>query len=473
MAPRHSLSDLLSKIEGGERFPVYLIVGDLVVAEPAALQLAEALAGEDGRPQVYRRPPTLAPLFDDLQTYSLFGGGKVLVAVDSAVLADRKSAGALVGEALSVGRPSGDSLAGNQREAASRLVQALHLFGVDPQRGTAAEAVEGLPDWSLAGAKGGRVGKAQARSRREDLAALLESARQEGLRGIGSEGVARLDDLLRRGLPDGHALVLVERGVDGDHPLATRLRQQGSWLELTSVRSEKRGGWSGVDALAAQLESELGVGIRRDALEELTRRTLKATSGRSRDGAASAESTGRFAAEYRKLAELVPGGTIDRELVARVVTDRGEEDVWKLLDAVGEGRVGEALRRLDRLLAGSNDASGELFSFFSLFAGFCRQLTLVRGVAETVGVRAGERNYRNFKDRVAPRLTGDLPGGGRNPLAGTHPFRLHRAYLAAFRLPAATVARLPEWVLEAEMALKGESGRPTAALAALIGRFAA
>ncbi|MBZ0112921.1 MAG: hypothetical protein K8J08_10700, partial [Thermoanaerobaculia bacterium] len=103
--------------------------------------------------------------------------------------------------------------------------------------------------------------------------------------------------------------------------------------------------------------------------------------------------------------------------------------------------------------------------------GFCRQLTLVRGAAEELGVRGGERNYNTFKNRVAPRLTAGFSGGGKNPLAGTHPFRLHRAYLAAFRLSEATVGRLPEWVLDTELALKGESGEPMAALTGLLGRF--
>jgi hypothetical protein len=223
--------------------------------------------------------------------------------------------------------------------------------------------------------------------------------------------------------------------------------------------------------MVEQLESDLGVGIRRDALQELVRRTLKAETGRQNVGGAQADSTARFAAEYRKLAGLSPAGDIDRALVERVVVDRGEEDVWKLLDAVGEGRVGEALTRLDRLLASAEDPAAARFSFFSLFAGFCRQLTLVRGVAEEFGVRGGERNYNTFKNRVAPRLTADFSDGGKNPLAGTHPFRLHRTYLAAFRLPEEKVGRLPEWVLETELALKGESGEPMTALAGLLGRF--
>ena len=471
MTANRQIENLCARLGTGERLPVYLVTGDLVVSEPAALELAQALVGEEGQFETHRRPAKLSALLNDLQTFSLFQSLKVVVAIDTAVVADRKSAAALVGEALKVAPPAGEGLAGAERSGASRLLQALFLFGIEPNSGSEESVLSELPDWALAGAKGGRVGKVQAKSRREALSVLLGAARREGLVGIGDEGVAQLDDVVRRGLPEGHALILVERGVDLEHPLVVRLRTLGGVVELASVRSEKRGGWSGVEPLIAQLESELGVGIHRDALQELLRRTLKAESSRQGEGAASSDSTARLAGEYRKLAELTAGSDISKELVERVVVDRGEEDVWKLLDAVGEGRVGEALVRLDRLLAAADDPSSARFSFFSLLAGFCRQLTLVRGIAEAVGVRGGERNYRTFKDRVVPRLTAELPGGGRNPLAGQHPYRLHRAYLAAFRLSPKIVCRLPEWTLETELALKGESAEPRAALAGLLGRF--
>ena len=73
---------------------------------------------------------------------------------------------------------------------------------------------------------------------------------------------------------------------------------------------------------------------------------------------------------------------------------------------------------------------------------------------------------------LAPALTGELPGGLANPLAGVHPFRLHRAYLAAGRLPHATLIGLPMRLLDTEMGLKGEGSDPQASLAALIAEVA-
>jgi hypothetical protein len=90
-------------------------------------------------------------------------------------------------------------------------------------------------------------------------------------------------------------------------------------------------------------------------------------------------------------------------------------------------------------------------------------------------VPAGETHYPRFKDRWAPALQGDvdLPEGrAKNPLAGIHPYRLHRAYLAASRLPEPFLARLPSDVLAAEMRLKGESAEADAALSELVVRVA-
>ena len=334
-------------------------------------------------------------------------------------------------------------------------------------------ALASLPDWALAAKAGGRVAKKEAESRRQALAALLAAALREEVTGLGEAAVAQLADLLRRGLPAGHALVLAERSVARDHPLVAQLEARGAVATFGGVTAD-RDGWTGVEELAAQLEQEVGVGIRRDALAELARRTLRQGEGRTvpGGGGAAADSTARFASEYRKLAEIAGGagggGAIDRATVERGVDDRGEEDVWKLLDALAEGRAGEALGRLERLVAASDDPLRARLAFFSLLAGFCRQLVAVRGVVERLGAPRAERSYHRFRDHVAPALTGELPGGMRNPLAGLHPFRLHRAYLAACRLPGPVLMALPARLLDVEMALKGEGSSPNAALAALV-----
>ena len=202
---------------------------------------------------------------------------------------------------------------------------------------------------------------------------------------------------------------------------------------------------------------------------------MRATSQRAKAASPRVSFEGGFElsdAQYRKLATLAPEGRqIARAAVEETVNDRGDEDVWKILDAIGAGRPVEALNRLDRLLAAAEDPIGARLSFFSLLAGFARELTAVAGMARVAGVARGESNYNRFKSSLAPKLQAQRQGG-KNPLAGVHPFRLHRAYLAASRLPATLLASLPARTLEAELALKGGSRRPRAVLAALIADLA-
>lgn len=451
-------------------------MGDRVLAEPAGERLAAAVAEKAGCPvETHRRPPRLTPILGDLRTFALFAPAKVVLAVETGVLADRTAAAAFLdeaGEALPLSGGGEGGLSGADRRAAVRLLQAVRLFDLDPYEGEPAAVLCRLPDWAFAGASG-RRSKKKAEELREGLAALLDGARREGIEGFPREEVSELAAVVRDGLPEGHVLVLAESAVAAEHPVVAALEERGAVARLARVESGK-GGWTGLPELVAELTRQTGVGIDRPALEALARRTLKGGSGWGASPA-EADSTARFAGEYRKLAHLAQGlgrSRIGAEMVEEAVEDRGQEDVFKILDAVGEGRGEEGLDRLRRYLAAASDSGSARLSFFALFAGFCRNLTAVRGMMRAAGVRPGERSYPRFKDRQAPALQRDLDGF-KSPLAGLHPFRLHRAYLAASTMDEAYLARLPWRVLQTELALKGESGSPEAALAELMLEVAA
>ena len=460
---------------------VCLVHGDLVLAEPTAERVAAALAQILGcAPERHRHPPSLAPLLQDLRTFSLFSSSKVLLVVDSAVFADRGAAAELIDDAAEALPVTVDdrALSGRERQAASRLLQALHLFDLDPFAGPPERVLGELPGWAFEGgtsrrSKGGRArSKKQAEDLRSNLAALLEMARREGLQGAGEGDLAALSDVIRGGLPEGHALVLAERSVAADHPVVRLLSERKAVLGVGSIEAAERGGgWQGLDLLSTELERQTGISIAGDALAELARRTLRKEGDRRGKEGIDADSTARFAGEYRKLAHLATtSGKIDRKLVEQSVEDRGEEDVWQLLDAVAAGRAGEALDRLHRLITGAEDPLNARLGFFSLFASFCRQLTAIRGMMRVARIPPGEGNYARFRDRLAPALQGEVPGGGKNPLAGLHPFRLHKAYMAASRVPEAVAIRLPSDLLETELQLKGESSEADTALADLVAR---
>lgn len=461
----------------GRRQPLYLVVGDRVLAEPAALRLGEELATQVGCPlEVHRRPAALGSLLADLKTYSLFAPAKVLVAVETAVLADAEAAVDLVDEALEacpVSAETAAELTEVERRSACRLLQTLRLFQIDPKTGPAAQLIEQLPKWALKGGK--RAGRRRSRGARQveevatQLAGLLEAARTAGLHGWAESDLDELADIVDRGLPEGHALVLAESVAGPRHPLVQAVMARGCLIDAGAVKAAKGGRWQGLDRLVQELRRETGRGIAPAAVEELARRTIqRRQSRRGGAGEVSPESTARFAAEYRKLATLAGTADIELELVENAVEDRGEEDAWKTLDAIGSGRADEALQRVRRLLGAAEDPIAARLSFFSLLAGFARQLTLLADLIDTLDLPRGAMSYPSFKNRVAPRLQADLPDGRRSPVAGLHPYRLYRAYAVACSIPPGRLRSLPARVLRTELQLKGESGRPDVALSALI-----
>ena len=471
-----SIDEILRRIGAGEVGPLYLVVGDRVLAEPAAIRIGEELAARAGcESETYRRPAELSPLLADLKTFSLFAPAKVLVAVETAVLADAGAAAQLIDEALEVcpiHLEEGEELSERQRRSASRLLQTLRLFQLDSAAGSSAETLQGLPDAALQGAvkSGGRRRRRsskQVEEARQQLAELLEAARSADLQGWADTELGELADITERGLPEGHTLVLAESAAAKSHPLVASLTAVGRYAGVGRVEAAKGGGWEGLHLLAEQLGRETGVSIDRAALEELARRTLQRRDSRAASGV-DAETTSRLAAEYRKLAMLANDGRIGVQLVENVVEDRGEEDAWKILDAIGAGRAEEALQRIQRLLAAAEDPVAARLSFFALVAGFARQLTVLSQLCDELQIARRQLAYPGFKKQIAPLLQADLANGRPSPVAGLHPYRLFRAFSVASRIPMVVVRDLPAKVLETELRLKGESGQPEVALTSFV-----
>ena len=474
------IDGILTNISAGKVQPLYLISGDMVVAEPTAQRLAQALAESVGcEVERLRRPAKLSSILTDLNTYSLFASAKVTLVIDSAVLADRRAAADLIDQASDV-LPIGDAeaeLTPKQREGASRLFQALHVFSIDPQAAKPSEVLASLPDWAFQGGQAFRKKKPRGRSKKAarelcaELAELLEAALQNGMQGFAEGDLSQLAAILQRGLPEGHALVLAESSVAENHPLVDNLKGLGAFFDVGRLEVGRGGEWQGLHLLGDELERETGVGIARDALTELANRTLR-QKGDWNNRSVGADSTARFAAEYRKLANLAAGKKqITRAMVEESTEDRGEEDVWQILDAIGQGRGEEALSRYRRYLGAAEDQMAARLSFFALLAGFCRQLAALGGMLQNLRLPGRAGNYNVFKSRWAPELQKELPYGSKNPLSGIHPFRLFRVYQAASRLPAGLLVDLPWWVLETEQRVKGESSEADIAVGQLITRL--
>ncbi|HEX9799374.1 MAG TPA: hypothetical protein VGC00_04290 [Thermoanaerobaculia bacterium] len=459
------MEPLLAAARAGELPALVVVHGDRALAAPLAERVLAALGELWGvAPRVHRFEASVADLVADLRTLSLFEPGKIVAVHDSGLISDRAAAAALLAAAREALPWSGDAedLDGAARAAALRLLQVCRLHDIDPAAAAPEAVLSQLPA-ALFGDERGTAEEA-----RRELAPLLAAAVAAGLRGAGEDELTLLGDLLRDGLPERHLLVLVESAIDAGHPLVAALAGRGALVDAGRLAMPKGERIAGLAALVAELERETGARLRADAARELAKRTLRAEDIRrgGASGAVDADSAARFAAEYRKLASLAAEGVVDLAMVVANVEDRGEENVFDILDALGAGRAGEALGKIGRRLAGADDRVLERLSLFGLLAGHARKLVAVAGAVAATGTRADESSFPRFRERLAQRLQGELEGVPANPLKGMHAFPLHRLYLAAARFPPERLAALPALTLETERRLKGDSGDPDAALAA-------
>lgn len=94
-----------------------------------------------------------------------------------------------------------------------------------------------------------------------------------------------------------------------------------------------------------------------------------------------------------------PAKRIGRDHVARSAIDVAEEPIWDLTDAIGEGRAGDALTTLGRLLRGGAPAPVVLASLASHF----RKLARARAGARLAGPPFVVRKLESQARRYAPQ----------------------------------------------------------------------
>ncbi|MEZ6102933.1 MAG: DNA polymerase III subunit delta [Pirellulaceae bacterium] len=154
---------------------------------------------------------------------------------------------------------------------------------------------------------------------------------------------------------------------------------------------------------------------------------------------------GRLDQELAKLALFADEkGTISQQLITDVVGGWRTKSTWELLDAVQAGNAAEALQQLERLLiAGENPQA--LFGAFSWslrrFAAATRLVQLAERQGERVDLRESLRQagFRNF------------------------PSELEKAERQLRAIGRERGAQLNQWLLDADLKLKGSHAAPARA----------
>lgn len=147
--------------------------------------------------------------------------------------------------------------------------------------------------------------------------------------------------------------------------------------------------------------------------------------------------------ELAKLASaVVPGGTINEQLVHDLVGGWRAKTTWDLIDAAASGDAREAMLQLERLLLSGENAVGLMAQI---------GWSLRRFAAATRLIEQAEAAGRRISLRQA------LEGAG---VKSYPPFAMEKAEQQLRQIGRVRAATLYQWILEADLALKGSHSSP-------------
>ncbi|HVX11669.1 MAG TPA: DNA polymerase III subunit delta [Pirellulales bacterium] len=220
-----------------------------------------------------------------------------------------------------------------------------------------------------------------------------------------------------------NTLVLVVRSWPSNTRLAKQLAASGLAVECKSPPPAKLGKW-----LTTLARDRHGARLERDAADSL----LEIVG----------PELGLIDQELAKLAASAQGRPIDSELVQQLVGGWRAKTAWDMLDAAVEGRTGEALLELDRLLLSGENPIAVMGQIGS---------TLRRFAAATRAIEQAEAGGRRPNMRQALES------------AGVKPFVIQKVEAQLRRLGRQRAGRIYQWLLDADLALKGSSSAPARA----------
>jgi DNA polymerase-3 subunit delta len=398
-APTTTLAAALEAIAKGDAPPVYLLVGDEFLCRGAAQELVAALVPEAQRSLNVVQLDSLASnrrVADEVSTLPMFRGTKVVVVQPAEFLAPKRAQG----DAFE--RPRKLWEEGKQKEAARRLLGLAARAGF-PLEGLGQRT---LGDWEAAGLR-------MSSADRGWTQAAIELAEREGL-AVPDSDTRALEELLARGLPPKHHLVLAAEEVERASSIFQACLALGQEIPrvLPSTQTGPRSREASLSGLSAELLAPLG-----KRLEPAAERTLVARVG---------EDARALASELMKLASYVGDrATIGAADVVAVVVEGPGEDYFALTNALESRDSGGMLRAIDDELARGSAPLRILGSLASALRG----LLLARSHLASLGV-SRRLSYPEFERRVAPAFAEADRKAGRKP---GHPFRAFKRAEASLR----------------------------------------
>ncbi|MGQ0507917.1 MAG: DNA polymerase III subunit delta [Myxococcaceae bacterium] len=406
--------------------PLYLLWGEEFLVRKGAEELVakilpDAAAGLNHIVLDGASPKEIAM---ELATLPLFPGRKLVVVRDPEFLAPKKGRV----DALSKARDAWKS--GRRKEGARRVlaIAARSGWGVK-QLDPSASGAPSVNDWQE------ELGISLAD---QDVAFLKDVAsfcREENVTAPESD-VSALIELLDKGAPEGHVLVLAATDVDSKNPLVKVAKDQGELVERKVAGRLK-------DLDLSEIVKET-LGPFKKKLAPSAEALLKDRCGGNMRLVQS---------ELEKLAMYVDGPVIQAADVQLLIGRAREEEYLELSDALQKRDLQAALRYVDDAMGNGAHALLLLGSI----AGITRSLLENHERARHFTQGAFPRSFDQFKDRVFPTIEAELKA---TKARAPHPYGVFLGMQAAMRYTRAELLQSLVFCADSDLALKsGGSGK--------------
>jgi len=428
---RSELPSLLKALDRGETVPVYLVVGERFLCQQAVTELVNHLLPDERQraaclTQLDGEQEEPGQTLNQLRTYSLFGGRRVIKVSDSRLLFSK-----VVGKTLwdrAVQYQEKNDGAG----AARCLRQFLELEGL-----TAGDLQElSGPAWQA------QFGFAMPPG---GLAWVNDRLGGGEVSGGGKNPVCDNAELymnaLRQGLPGGNILVLTAEAADKRKKLYKTIAEVGVIVDL-SVDS---GGGKAADK------------GRTEVVEEIVRKTL-AEFGMTIDAKAMAVLVERIgfhpvaaALESEKLALYAEGRkSIGVAEINEVVGRTREEAIFELNEAVANRDLASALAIAGRLREGGTHT----LAIIAALRNHLRKLLEIKGMQEMPDLaypaRAAFPVFQGYLERLKKCRADNLP-----KVIGGHPYAVYMLFTKAEKFSQTELIGALGLLLDADYNLKG------------------
>ncbi len=417
------LDEVLDEVKAGKVAPLYLLWGEEFLVRKGADELVKTLVPDAamGLNLVVLDAASPREVAQELATMPLFPGRKVVVVRDPEFLAPKKGRGDALGKAREAWK------AGKRKEGARRLLAlaARAGWGVE-QLDPGAPGAPSVEQWR----EELNVELAEA-----DLAFLKEAAafcREERISAPESDATVLLD-LLQKGVPRGHALVLAATDVDAKSPLLKFAKDSG-WLIERKVASRHKD--LDLSDIAKEFLEPFKKKLSPAALEQLKERI----GGNIR----------LLQSELEKLAIYANGATIEASDVALLVHHAREEEFFELSESLQK-------RDLKGALAYVGDAMGQgthALQLLGAVASIVRSLLENHERMNKYARGSPPRSYEDFKTRVFPKVEEEAKARkGKAP----HPYAAFLSMQAAARYERRELLDALVACAEADLALKSSA----------------